>query len=68
MAEWIDISKAPKDGTIFDVWDSKYGRIVDCWMQDDFIVGPPEDGQITHFMIPHDPDGNPIYIYPEPPK
>jgi hypothetical protein len=58
MSEWQDISSAPKDGTIIDLWDADWKcRLTDCaWKHHHWNNGIPQ-GQKD--WRPADRDGPP---------
>ena len=47
---WRDISTAPRDGQIVDLWHKKYGRMTDTWWDDCWVVTGTGDEDFSHWM------------------
>ena len=56
---WIDISQAPKDGTVIDLWHKDGFRMPDLWWTDDVDEWCGfYNSLFTHFMIVSPPNFN----------
>ncbi len=56
--DWQVISKAPRDGTVVDLWHKHGFRIHDTWWEDGLWMGGFKDSEVTHFRhLPEPPPG-----------
>jgi hypothetical protein len=53
---WQSMDTAPKDGTIIDLWHSRYGRLCDVWWDDAWVTAA-EDNFFTHWRSILGPQG-----------
>ena len=55
--QWQDISTAPKDGTIIDIWHKSAGRVIDSWWCDDNTFCGLDQEEFSHWMpLPTPPE------------